>query len=283
MSPILSVALFVAAIGELCGAAVWNGQPFFFPDTSGYIRGADAAFANFLGLTSDWTEGAGRVWKDVGGASSPAALSAGSAEGPVVVSGRSPFYGILLYLRHVTGGFWLSVAAQAGLIALAVIFTLRHLFGPAGGRSVLVLVVLVATTPISFFVSLLMPDILAGLTILAAANLIVLFRDMRRWEAVFWGLLLIFTVVSHISHLLVGAGLCTAGAVLAIRERRRWGGVGVLALTVVIGIGAEISFSGTVAHVTGNPPQRAPHLTVRLLSDGPGYAYAKNTVDNKLS
>ncbi len=49
----------VAAAMALLWPAFYNHQPFFFPDTTAYVRGADAAVFKLTGIPSAWTKQAG--------------------------------------------------------------------------------------------------------------------------------------------------------------------------------------------------------------------------------
>src|SRR5271168_5314737 len=92
--------------------ALYNRQPFFYPDTSTYIRGADAGIQHAFGQRSIWslpdpTLGGGTF------SGAPHQKSLSSIADKTVLQGRSPYYGALLYLGELGGNFWLTVVAQA--------------------------------------------------------------------------------------------------------------------------------------------------------------------------
>lgn len=280
---------FVAATLALAWAGFLNGQAFFFPDTSAYLRGADAGMARFFGVTSEWTpavigNGASNDEMDrqpATGVHATAPVSeTDGGQKPTVILGRSPYYGGLLYLGHVTGGFWLTVIVHAALVALSVLLTLRLFFDDALPRASIVLLVLAIATPVSFFVSLLIPDILAGIGILAGSVLIVLGHRLRRWELIVWFLLLAFAVVSHPSHLLTAIGLGGVGMLWWIAHSRRLTnltGIAVVFAAVLLAFGAQKALSIGVERTVGIEPLRPPFLTIRALADGTGYEYLRAT------
>ena len=50
----------------------------------------------------------------------------GSGEVPVVLAGRSIYYGLLLYAAQGFGNFWAVAILQAILVAIAIIFTVSR-------------------------------------------------------------------------------------------------------------------------------------------------------------
>ena len=91
----------IAAVAALIWPALYNGQPFFFPDTMTYIHGADVALHKLTGFSTPWT----RLEDDgsTADAQSPSGevaktVSISSIKDKFVLSGRSVYYGALLYL-----------------------------------------------------------------------------------------------------------------------------------------------------------------------------------------
>ena len=122
-TPAVIILGSIVAAGALMWPALYNGQPFFFPDTTAYIRAPDAALQKLTGLSSPWTQ-----LEDDGSAANaqappgevPAPPSVSSIKDKTVLSGRSVYYGALLYLGDRFGHFWFTVLVQAVLLMLAM-------------------------------------------------------------------------------------------------------------------------------------------------------------------
>ena len=102
----LAAVLIVTAI--LLWPAYVNGEPFYMPDTSSYLRGADAAIHRLTGESSVWTQEYLRRYPSGPGKSEVAASAA-----PVVLAGRSIYYGSALYAAQWFGNFWAVAVLQA--------------------------------------------------------------------------------------------------------------------------------------------------------------------------
>ena len=290
----LGAALAAIAFGAaLLWPALYNGQPIFFGDTSAYIRGADAGVQAVFHRRSAWslTGGDAIVQRPAaatpsphsGSAAAPPLARGSSLEDKSVVSGRSPYYGALLYVGDLTGGFWLSIALQAAAVVLAVCLMLRAArvrWSPlliAGG------VALAAVTTAPFFVSFLEPDIFAGVAVLVCAALLGGGDRLHLADRLLAFVLLGVCVLVHESHVLIVAGLLVLGAGSSIFRGARSAraptrpALAVLAAAVLVAVAGELAFSAAVKHVIGAPPLRPPFLMARMIEDGPGYRYLRAT------
>jgi len=198
--------------------ALTNGQPFFYADTTTYVRGADLAIAKALGsrFATAWAKDQRRTMgiQTAATPSEPAAAQQRATQ-RVVLAGRSIIYGALLYLGAVTGGMWLSIIVQAFvavyLLFLFVVRTLRLYF-----RHFLVSCgVLLLASPLPFCVSILMPDIFAGLLILGFAILATSWERLSNTERTITGAVLLFSVASHTTHVILLIGLTALTAAYA--------------------------------------------------------------------
>src|SRR3974377_1768715 len=151
--------------------AIYNGQPLFSPDTSAYIRGFDAGMVWLAGKTPPWTTWASRL-ADRQKAPDDVTVSLQSPK--FIIAGRSTSYGALLYLGELLGGLWASVAIQAAAVLIALGLTLKHLKLFTWPKFIFAAGALGLVSSLPFFASFLLPDVFAGLAILAAANLLVL-------------------------------------------------------------------------------------------------------------
>ncbi len=168
------VAAVAVMIALLLWPAIWNGFPVVFQDTGGYL--------------------------------------ARPFEGTLLM-GRSAFYGGFLALG-IGLDFWPNVMAQSALAVWIILLTLRAqdvalrpLFATA------TVAALSALTGLPWYVSQLMPDILAPCAILALHLLAFRIESLRRWEIAALVFLFAAAAASHMAILALGLALL---AVLAL-------------------------------------------------------------------
>jgi hypothetical protein len=258
--------------------SLFNGQPFFYPDTSAYIRGADAGFsrlAHHVTVWSDQDKSRESTGTEANGTVLARRKSVSSVADKAVLAGRSIYYGGLLYLGEITGRLWPAVLVQAAGVLVSVALTLETLGIFTWLRFFVVSLVLAVLTPMSFFTSFLMPDIFAAITILAAANLLALTRDASRWVAITWIALLSTALLFHDSHVLIALAMLIMAVPWALLSRgsKPWKGIGAIAVALFIAFVGEVFFSFGVTKLVGAPPIRPPFLMARMIADGPGYRY----------
>lgn len=264
--------------------ALYNGQPFFFVDTITYVKGADAGVYKLSGWQSVWTE-ADTLAATTRSAEPMAehqtqpgqADNTAARDKPTVLAGRSIYYGALLYLGDAIGGFWFTVVVQGALFLAAIGLTLVNFGAFSLGRFAVIVLALSILTPAAFYNSYLMPDLFAGLTILAAANLVVFARQMPNSQRIFWYTLLTLAILFHSSHLLI-AGAIVAAAVLWKLIRRSavsWVAITIMLVAMLTGALGEALFGFAVRHLTDSTPIRPPFVMARLIADGPGHEFLK--------
>jgi hypothetical protein len=264
--PVTVAGLLVAA-ALLLWPALYNHQPFFFPDTTAYVRGADAAVAKLTGVQSVWTrqtesESADAVVPD-----------------KAVLAGRSIYYGALVYLGDRVGGEWLSIVIQAVLLVLALYGTLTA-FDLGRWPYLLVLVAaLAAFTLLPLYVSFLMPDVFTGLTILACAMLLTCDFGKSRALTLAWFTLLAASLTFHTTHALLALLMFAVGLVIFLRRRPLVMRRGLLVIGTALGVAylCGAVFTMAVTKLVGEPPLTPPFLMARLIDDGPGYDYLRDT------
>lgn len=274
----------LACVFALAWPAFLNGQPFYFPDTTAYTRAADSAAYIFSGhrISTEWTERyrrsldpGGRV-ADAGRHVSPNVNDLGTES---VMAGRSPYFGALLWLSYVLTRFWLFVLAQAAVAYALIRLTLR-LFGMVRPSIVAASVAgLSLFTSLPFFVSLLMPDLLAAFAILAFLLLAVDRKRLRTGERrALYGLMLV-SALAHITHIFIIAALALSllcWALFRRWRRNRFGPlIGVSSLIVLAGIFSVMLTSAVVERAFGRAPLLVPLLTARFLGDGTGLDYLR--------
>ncbi len=211
--------MLLAALA-LCWPAAVNRQPFFHPDTLGYVRGPDVAVMKLLGprFASSWARldpGAGVVAHEAGAAP----VSGHGYDDKEVLGGRSIYYGVLADLGARTGGFWLTVLVQALALAWLVEIVLRGL-GIASLRAYAAVMALLAlASPAAFFVCFLMPDIWAGVSIGALAALFALRSRLGRLDVAVLGAMTVFAALAHTSVAPVIGVMMAAGISLGLTGR----------------------------------------------------------------
>jgi hypothetical protein len=271
---VTAVALIAAAM-LLLWPAFFNHQPFFFPDTTAYARGADTAVVKLTGVPSAWTKEA----EPESGTGSGTDHVAGVVPDRTVLAGRSIYYGALVYLGDRGGGEWLSIVIQSLLVVLTLFGTLTA-FDLARWQYLLILVTgLAAFTALPLYASFLMPDVFTGLTILACAMLLTADLRGRLGSTFAWFVLLTGSLTFHTTHALLATLMFAVGLVL-YGWRRTWvmpRGLAAVGLAVGVAYLFGVAFTVGVTRLMGEPPLTPPFLMARLIDDGPGYTYLRDT------
>lgn len=286
----IAAALLIAL--ALLWPAFVNGEPFYMPDTPSYLRGADGAIHELTGANSLWSAELQKRFRPPATSQSSAVSDAPNlpvkgnggvapapAEPEVVLKGRSIYYGAFLWAAQWLGNFWAMALGQALLCAAAIMLTVTQIRKAYGrktrpGTLVGAGLAMAVLTPIGFFASYLLPDVLGGLAILAVGHLCYLWSSSGRGARIFWFLLLTFAVVSHTANImLVGALAVIAVLAIAFRAPTSKPGLAAVAAALVIGACSQLLFAWGVTHATGRPPVRPPFIAARIIEDGPGYEY----------
>jgi hypothetical protein len=219
MKPVFRLGAFAAATFLLLIPALWNGFPFLFFDTGGYLaRPFDGTLA----------------------------------------AGRSAVYGFWLN-AGAFGNFWPVVIAQSALTVWIVPLMLKS---HGLGNKPLPLVVLVAllsvATALPWLAGQLMPDLFAGLSVLALYLLVFRTEALARWERAGLAGVVAFAAASHNATLAVLLILLAAFAVFRLLSRSEllpWAGLRRAALAVVLGTalvpGANFAITGELAWTPG--------------------------------
>ena len=229
--------------------ALYNRYPLLYPDSMSYLEdGRLVARALFLRKFS----------ADYGG--------------------RSFIYclGILPFHLNVTP--WPIVALQALLTAYVIWLVVRSILPRQTAIHYLVLVVLLSLlTSLSWFVSLIMPDILGPVLYLCIYLLVFARETITRTERLTVVLIAWWAVASHATHLMLAVGICVLLALLLVLRRqsmqRRLRAIGEVATIVLLAAAAHLMLH---AYLYGEPSlngERPPFLMARVIADGPGRWY----------
>lgn len=297
----LASALLAAVL--LCSAALWNGQPFFYPDTPTYLRGAEMGLSRALpaGSLKPWTPPAAKssdpaTNEGTAAASSTAELTPSTPSTPrpvqrltsvddkVVLAGRSVYYGALLFLSYLAGSsLWLTVLAQALCLAYLLQLAMVRVWGLSNAQFLGATVGLSLVTPMAVYTGFLMPDIFAPMLIVCVALLSTTWPALRVGDRWALAALLLYALMTHASHMVIAASLL--GLLLLARwlwPAWRTAGnlgagkaLGVLAACLVLALVAEAAFVKVVTQAVGAPPLRLPHPMARLIDAGPGTDFLK--------
>lgn len=266
----------------LCWPALLNGGGFFFPDSSNYLRQADAAVGELTGWRSEWSD-KHQFYAALPRAEAPrspqqAAPAPPPAAGPLhpPLLGRSIYYGLTIFPFMVLFGSLGVVALQSALAVATIWLTLAAFAVPRPRMAAWLLgsaAVLAALTSLPFFVSMLMPDVFAGFAVVLAVSACVGWGRLAVAERAGLVALLVLCGMAHSSHVLLLMALaCIALAVSWLMRLNLKAGLAAMLLAAVAGLVGEQAFIFATTQKMGQPPIRPPFLTARLIDDGPGLA-----------
>jgi hypothetical protein len=232
--------------------ALYNGYPLLYPDSMTYLGdGRKVARALFLHKFSDY------------------------------YGIRSFIYslGILPWHRYVTP--WPVVAFQALLTAYVIWLVVRSILPRQAASHYLVLVALLSLfTSLSWYVSLIMPDILGPVLYLCVYLLVFAPETLTHAERLAVALSAWWAVASHATHLILAVGLCALLTLLLVLRRqfiqRRWKVVGEVAIIVLLAAATQLVLH---TYLYGEPSlngEHPPFLMARVIADGPGRWYLEH-------
>ena len=286
------IVLFLLLIAS-AGVALANGVPIFMADTTAYVRGPDFAVVYFLGpkYATSWTQA-----QTLHGISSPHTTAAKSTShdtrlnapfDKAVLAGRSIYYGALLYISHLTSHLWLAIFVQAAIfLYLSYIFVIKCL-RLSFFTYTLTTALLLSLTPVSFFISFLMPDIFASFLILGTIIIVGFWPTLRLRDKILVFSITCASALVHTSHLALlvclSVTLGTFGYLIERRVKAKNSALARAALLLaiaLISVFGELAFSYATRHFIGTFPVRPPFVMARLIADGPGYQYLKKTCPN---
>ena len=262
-------------------------------DTPSYARGAASGFFKLFGVKTDWTDEYLRVYDEAPDKrhqqiEGQAEDSKDAGQIPVTLSGRSIFYGVVLYLSHLAGSLWIIVVLQSLLAAGCIVLTANTISRAAGTRMqasnlAAIGLLMVVATPVAYFAGYLMPDLFGAFALLATAHILFLWRNLSRSERGFWLALLAYSLLVHSVNVIMVGGLTIASIGYAW-----WRGIGVgkyqlggVFACLAVALLGQSGFGMAVKSMTGASPVRPPFIAMRLIADGPGYSYLKDHCDTE--
>lgn len=288
--PLTQVLMVLFGALILLWPAYVNGGPFWFPDTSNYIRAADAASVVITDRKSVWSdrliyvpmEEASRSERSSEESQTPVENS-GSLIVPTrpVISGRSIYYGFLLYVPMQIIGTWGGVILQSLIVSFLLLkclsIALRQFNSEETWRVLTIFGVLVALTPLPYFTSMLMPDVYSGIIVLTMGTLICFWPQLSvKDRALLLGASAMI-ITFHTTHILIVAAMALGAAIFCFRGVRRLRPVLLSAPILLTAVLAAMAFSTAVEMRLGQKPMSPPFLSARLTASGPGTTYLKET------
>ncbi|NOD49785.1 MULTISPECIES: hypothetical protein [unclassified Ruegeria] len=265
------ILLFAATIIVCLAVLIINRGPLFYFDTGSYFKQGDAA----LSLISPISDDSG---KEIG--TSRARAEEAGKKDQTTVGSRSMAYALLV------AAFWRADALggvagiHLAMLLLAVWLAVQALQrSTQTGRSTLQLMSIpllaAATTSLPFYIAYIMPDIFTSVILILIATVVAAGRHMHPVEWLGAFALAGFAVVLHPSHFGI-AVLMVPFAILAALLRfghGRWLAVAFITGLVGLAIAERKAFELAAETVTKKEVLYTPHITARLIVDGPGLAY----------
>jgi hypothetical protein len=278
--PITNIALCAII---LMMPALLNRSPFLFYDTSHYLefgRSIAQRLPIFCNLVDDQTQAVTQAGQVV-----PAIPISEDREREhpslSYAGGRSPYYSFFIYILIKLGGLWAVVFLQT-LLAATLLWTAYRLVTPSLPTIYFLFFTIALSTlsSLSFYSDMIMPDIFAGLALLALGLLTLGFD--RLTMAARMGLVA-FIAIAACTHATVSvicaAGLVGVAAVQFILKGafavRRWRVLVWAMAGLVLAICGSILFSTASQLMLRDTPQSPPYLMARVLADGTGRAYLR--------
>jgi len=226
-----SLTAWPVALFALLAPAIVNGFPFVFADTGGYLA---RPFEHTLAL------------------------------------GRSALYGLFL-ATGISLKFWPQAILQAALVIWLVAIVLRACVGsgPLAFAAAVSSVILFSSLP--WYAGTLMPDIFLPLAVLALYLLAFAQADLRRFEAPLLIAIVAFAMASHMSILVLTAGLLLVFLVLRWAPSRflmPWPRLDLPIAACACGVALALFSNLAIAGKFAFTPGGSSFLFARLLQDG---------------
>lgn len=264
------------ALVACLSVTILNGRPLFYYDTRGYIDQGTTGLTHLRLIPRNEVHQAPitQSQREAGDVAAP-------VTGNRTVDGsRSASYALLAALLAHLHALWTIPLVNAMLTMLAVWLPMRvaqRIYAPDYSVAVLVALPVIAACAgsLPFYVAFLMPDIFSPIMVLMIATLTVFGRQMTAGERMLALVLGTLAIVSHLSHLAIGAVLLPLSVLVSLgMSRRRWW-LPPLLVAVIIGMGytEKIALRLAAEKVSHSEVILKPFLTARLIQDGPGLDY----------
>jgi len=247
--------LLARGSGILLGAlmmmwpAFYNGFPLLYPDSMTYLGdGAVVARKLFLHQSANY------------------------------YGMRSFFYSLGILPLHWNATAWPVIAFQAILTAYVLWLVVRSILP---GRMVAAYLALIGAlsllTSLSWYVSIVMPDITGPLLYLGFFLLVFAPESLSRPERVMVGGIACWAVTCHATHLILATGLCGVLTGMMVVQRRPVQRIvrsaGEMAGILAVAAAAQLALYGYLYGTPSLNGERPPYLMARMVADGTGKKY----------
>lgn len=258
--------LLALAVLACLSALLINGGPLYYYDTGSYIRQGNVALNSFFPAVSEGGGGAaGGIRAD---------------QDSTATGSRSLIYGLVMALFFRANALTAIPFFHLAGVLLAVWLLVRAANRSLEAGQITPLLITVpllaaAITSLPFYIAYMMPDIFAPILLIVIAALTAFGRTMRVWELLLMSGLAVFSVISHPSHLAI-AGLMVPFVILAaltVKGPGRWRAVTLVVMVLALAVAERKAFQITVETKTDKEVVYTPHITARLIVDGPGMDY----------
>lgn len=242
-----------------------NRHPYLFWDSYGYFGQGLAYWRLLLAGVGFWPLPAAVA--EAGWIGSAATLLPSD---PAI---RAIPYSLLFWPIVAGGGFWALAAANAIVAAYSLDVALERLIGLGLAGRVGVLAMLAATSGLPWFASYAMPDLWAGLMILAAVTVAMGWERLDVGQRVAMLVVIGAGAAFHASHLLLAIALAAVAAVLIRRPRPALR----IAVPAAVSAVAAAGLGWLLFGIASPTPNSPPFLLARQIEDGPARAYLRDS------
>jgi hypothetical protein len=231
--------------------ALLNRYPLLYPDSISYLHdGAPTAAAIFLHRLAGFS------------------------------AMRSELYSLGILPFHWNQTLWPVVALNALLTAYVLWLTIRSVLPRNTTLTFFVITAFLSVfTSVSWFVSLIMPDILGAVLYLGIYLLVFARETLSRADRIALSLIAIWAITAHSTHLMLSFGLCLLFVLLLALHWRPIAGRGrAVAHAALLVALAAATQTALHAYLYGHPSldgSRPPYLMARIIADGPGAVYLR--------
>ena len=257
-------AIVLAGTVLLLWPSLLNWHPYLFWDSYGYFLQGKAyaqLLLGWLGLAPAPVE------------TEPGWIGAAArmlARDPAI---RSPSWSLLSYVLAVSGSFWLLALLNAAVAAATLELVLVRLFNVLPARRLAIVAGMASLTSLPWFACFLMPDLYAGLLILAAGIVAFAWPTLRPAERYAGSMLLLLAITFHGSHLLLAVTLMPIAMLLPLAHDTRRARAMRLTLPILAAVAFQLGVSWLGFSQLTLTPQAPPFLLARSWEDGPARAY----------
>lgn len=236
----MPVAIAVGAF-LLCWPALYNGYPLLYGDSASYLDTLDPRKAHWA---------------------------------------RPVIYTVFLFPFHWRLWLWPTIFAQALIVAHLIYVVVRATCGAVRpGPYLCTIGLLAACSSLSWFVSMIMPDVFTGVVVLGLFLLGVLGDRLGRVERWYVAALTAGAVACHLSHLALAVGLVLVILALRFSQGDRVGlrpaHLAFLLAPVVLAVGAHLAANGFARQELSLSPTSPIFMLARMIGDGTAQAYLR--------